>query len=79
MYCLCPVVKTNIPSMVYDIENEEEITFDGSIEDLREHILHFLTMPKEELDQKLHQWKQEAVNKFSIERWCEELYHHYTT
>ena len=77
LYCGCPIIKTNLPAMIYNIENEEEITFDGSIENLRERIEHFLTMPKEELEGKLTQWRQEAVDKYSIERWCEEIYDQY--
>lgn len=79
LYCECPVVKTNIPALTYHIDNEEEITFDGTIDDLRTHIIHFLSMPPATLAPKLAAWKQEVIGKYGITRWCEELYHLYTT
>lgn len=77
IYCNCLPIKSNLPSLTYNLYSEETISTDGTVEDLRNKIIRFLEMSENDKFQFLSILKQQVTNMYSVEKWGEEMYYLY--
>ena len=69
LYCSCPVIKTDLPAMHFDMPHEELMDFEGTEESLRKKIIELLTMPKDTLDSIVAEQKKFVEKKFGVYTW----------
>jgi len=68
LYCNCMVLKTDLPSMCYGLDNEAFITLEDG-EDLGKRIESVLMMDDDERSQLITHLREQVIAKFSLDKW----------
>lgn len=72
-YCNCPVIKSDIKSMLYGLEGEDYITVTLTIEALRSKIIEVLTMGSECRQVMTTALHNQVIEKYDISAWGHEI------
>ena len=73
LYCGCMVLKTNIPSMDYELIGEEFITL-KSIEELRQRIEAVFNNEIDCISVRINLLRDQVKRKYSVDKWGEEVF-----
>jgi len=60
--------------MDYHIAQEDKITFDGSVEDLRNKIEYFLNLSDEDKDKLQTKLQDEIMENYNIRNWSKKMF-----
>lgn len=72
-YCGCPVIKSNIESMVHGFDGEDFIRVPLTVEALRDKIVEVLEMEPERRKAMTESFRNQVIEKFDISIWGEEV------
>ena len=73
IYCGCLPIKSDIPSLTYNLEDERSLSICSTPDNLRERIISFLNLSDSEKQKKVLELKTQVVKKYSVERWGKEM------
>ena len=73
LYCNCMVLKTDIPSMCYELEGESEITI-SSVECLANRIIEIFQDEKHFYDNVVASLREQVIQKYDISKWGSEVF-----
>lgn len=73
IYCGCLPIKTDIPSLTYNLDEEHLLSISMTPEALRKKVISFLQMPDTEKNNILTKLQKQVVDKYSIDRWGREM------
>lgn len=72
-YCGCPLIKSDVPSMHYGLDNEDFVTIPLEVEALRKKIVEILSMDSDSRREMIESFRNQAIEKFSISVWGAEI------
>lgn len=72
-YCGCPVIKSDIESMVHGLDGEDFIRVPLTVEALRDKIVEVLEMEPERRKAMTESFRKQVIEKFDISIWGEEV------
>lgn len=73
VYCGCPVIKSDIESMVHGLDGEDFIRVPLTVEALRDKIVEVLEMEPERRKAMTESFRKQVIEKFDISIWGEEV------
>jgi len=73
IYCGCLPIKSDIPSLTYQLNEENILSIYSTPENLCERIISLLNMSNTEKQKIVSDLKSQVVKKYSIERWGKEM------
>lgn len=77
LYCGSPLIKSDVPSMVYGLEGEDFISVPLTVEALRAKIEEMLTMDPARRQAMTASFRRQVIEKYSISAWGAEILQKY--
>lgn len=77
LYCGCPLIKSDLESMVYGFDGEKTITVPLTVEALRAKIEEMLTMDPVRRQAMTASFRRQVIEKYSISVWGAEILEKY--